>query len=114
MAKSKKDEYRVYIMAAAAIVGVLIGASYLGYNVIAFSTLTTMGLLAGAIVLLLYSGVTKGDLDKLDWTITVASVLLIAHYLVAAGTVYQGIDVHQSLMISTGLAGVILLMSRVK
>jgi hypothetical protein len=105
MAKKGKVKWVVVLGAAA---GIMLGASQLGYNLIAHNLVSIAAGLLAVAMLYLYAYPKK----QLDWTITVGSLVYIAHYLIPVGYVYANYDIHGSAMISAGIIGLILLFTR--
>jgi hypothetical protein len=103
MAKKKID----YVVVAAALAGLLLGAASLGHPLLAVNIVSILA--AGLGAYLIYLGFQS---KEADWTFIVGGAIYIAHYLVAPGLVMGGYDIHVSLMTSAGLMGLILLLTR--
>jgi hypothetical protein len=112
MAKKKAN----WFVVGAALVGVLIGLTYLGIATVSMSVLAFLGFVLGLGLIAVFPmlGYTKSPFagKEWDWTVIVAAALLMGIYLIAPGVVYQKIDIYSSLQITNGLFGLVMLTTR--
>jgi hypothetical protein len=101
-----------YLVILAGLSGLLLGLLQLKwFTTIPLGLLQTLAFLSGGVLLVDTLSKTKKFKD-MDWTITLASITLVAQYLVPRGYVSGGYDVYASTMVTAGVLGVILLTSR--
>lgn len=97
-----------WVVVLGAVAGIMLGVSQLGYNLIAHNLVSIAAGLLAVAMLYLYAYQKK----QLDWTITIGSLVYIAHYLIPVGYIYANYDIHGSVMASAGIIGLILLFTR--